>query len=77
MPGIEWKFWPGPASCTGSFSAPADIQDFFNQLQTATAVRCDAAALRILGLSLAGWDCLVCVVLTSFGILGAVRSAPR
>jgi disulfide bond formation protein DsbB len=73
--GIEWKFWPGPASCTGSFAPPSDVQDFFNQLKTATAVRCDAAALRILGLSLAGWDCLVCLVLTTFAVVGATRAS--
>lgn len=69
--GVEWKFWPGPATCTGSVAAPANVQDFFNQLKTANVVRCDAAALRILGLSLAGWDCLVCLVLAGLAAAGS------
>lgn len=68
--GVEWQFWPGPASCTGNFSAPPDIQDFLNQLKTATVVRCDAAALRILGVSLAGWDALICLILAGLAARG-------
>ena len=69
--GVEWKFWPGPAACTGSFAAPPDVADFLNQLKTVSVVRCDAAALRILGLSLAGWDCLVSLVLAGLATAGA------
>lgn len=71
--GVEWGFWPGPASCTGNLSAPPDIQDFLNQLKTATVVRCDAAALRVLGVSLAGWDALICLFLAGLAALGLRR----
>lgn len=74
--GVEWRFWPGPASCTGSYTAPAKIEDFLRQLQTTNVVRCDAAALRVFGLSLAGWDALVCLALTLLA-LGGVRQLNR
>ena len=32
--GVEWHLWAGPASCTGSFVAPAKVEDFLHQLQT-------------------------------------------
>ena len=69
--GVEWGFWPGPASCSGSFTAPAQVGDFLHQLQTTSVVRCDAAALRILGLSLAGWDAVVSAVLALAAAWGA------
>lgn len=72
--GVEWHFWPGPASCTGSVSAPAKVEDFLHQLQTTTVVRCDAAALRIAGLSLAGWDAAVSALLVLLACVGFVRS---
>lgn len=72
--GVEWHFWPGPASCTGTVNAPAKVEDFLHQLQTASVVRCDAAALRIAGLSLAGWDAAVSTLLAGLAGLGFVRS---
>jgi disulfide bond formation protein DsbB len=52
--GVEWHWWPGPTSCTGSafrFQGTLDL--------TAPMVRCDAAAWRLFGLSLAGYNALI------------------
>lgn len=73
--GVEWRFWPGPADCTGDFVKPATMEAFRKQLQQARVVRCDEASLRILGLSLAGWNVLVSAGLSLMAGLGA--SAPR
>ena len=75
--GVEWQFWPGPASCTGTVNAPAKVEDFLHQLQTASVVRCDAAALRIAGLSLAGWDAAVSALLAGLSVLALVRIRRR
>lgn len=72
--GVEWQFWPGPASCTGGFAAPAKVDDFLHQLQTASVVRCDAAAVHIIGLSLAAWDAVVCLLLAVVAVWGAERA---
>jgi disulfide bond formation protein DsbB len=60
--GIEWHWWPGPQSCTGSAfrftGAPLDLN--------APVVMCDRAAWRLFGLSLAGYNALI-----SFGLAGA------
>jgi disulfide bond formation protein DsbB len=70
--GVEWGFWPGPAACTGDLARAGSATDFLAQLDDVRVVRCDAPALRILGLSLAGWNALI-----SAGIAGlALRSAP-
>jgi disulfide bond formation protein DsbB len=49
--GVEWQFWLGPAACTGNaFAGPLDLN--------APVVRCDVAAWRLFGLSLAGYNAL-------------------
>ena len=68
--GVEWKFWPGPTSCTGSLDHPAAVSDFLHQLQTTQVVRCDAPALHVAGLSLAAWNVLVCTGLFAAAALG-------
>lgn len=60
--GIEWHWWPGPHSCTGSaFHYSGGALDL-----TAPVVQCDVAAWRLLGLSLAGYNALI-----SFAVSGA------
>jgi disulfide bond formation protein DsbB len=73
--GVEWHFWEGPTACTGSTMTKASsMQDFMNQLRTVKVVRCDAVAIRILGLSLAGWNALISAVLSVIAIWGARKA---
>jgi disulfide bond formation protein DsbB len=66
--GVEWGFWPGPKDCTGPLDHTRSVNDFLIQLQTVKIVRCDAAALRIFSLSLAGWNAVISAAL---GLLAA------
>jgi disulfide bond formation protein DsbB len=68
--GVEWGFWPGPTDCTGPLEKAGSVNDFFQQLQTVQVVRCDAVAIRILGLSLAGWNAVISAALCVVAILG-------
>jgi len=71
--GAEWKFWPGPSGCGGRLDvAPQSLDAFRQSLSTARVVLCDEAALRILGLSFAGWN-----VLASLGIAGLLGLAAK
>lgn len=72
--GVEWGFWPGPSECTGSMARAHSTADFLQQLQSVKVVRCDAVAIRILGLSLAGWNAVISLALTATAALG-VRAA--
>jgi disulfide bond formation protein DsbB len=69
--GIEWGFWPGPAECTGALDRAASVSDFLKQLQSVKVARCDAPALRILGLSLAAWNALISAGLAALAVAGA------
>jgi disulfide bond formation protein DsbB len=72
--GVEWGFWPGPSSCTGSIGKAASMQEFLHQLNTVKVVRCDAVAIRILGLSLAGWNAVISAVLAGVAVFGLSRA---
>jgi disulfide bond formation protein DsbB len=69
--GVEWGFWAGPGACTGHYVAPASTDDFLKSLEGGPSVRCDQAAIRILGLSLAGWNALASLAIAAFAALGA------
>lgn len=69
--GVEWGFWPGPSECTGSLARARSSADFLHQLQTVKVVRCDAVAIRILGLSLAGWNALISLALFVLAVRGS------
>jgi disulfide bond formation protein DsbB len=75
--GVEWGFWPGPADCTGTLEKAGSVNDFMKQLQTTKVVRCDAVAIRILGLSLAGWNAVISTLMAIVAALGAAAGAAR
>ena len=72
--GVEWGFWPGPTGCTGALARADSMADFLKQLETTKVVRCDAVAIRILGLSLAGWNAVISAALAMLAFTGARRA---
>jgi disulfide bond formation protein DsbB len=71
--GAEWHFWPGPDTCTGD--AVKATSSLARRLQQNTdTVRCDEAALRILGLSLAGYSVLISAGLAALGGAALLRA---
>ncbi|MGD0864381.1 MAG: disulfide bond formation protein B [Rhizomicrobium sp.] len=70
--GVEWHWWQGPTSCTGpafQFQGTLDLN--------APMVRCDAAAWRLFGLSLAGYNALISlgVAVGAFFLLAGSKKA--
>jgi disulfide bond formation protein DsbB len=73
--GIEWGWWTGPQDCSGAVEfGPAS--DFMKRLDSINIVRCDEAAWRFLGLSLAGWNALISVVLAAVALAGIAAGRP-
>ncbi len=72
--GVEWGFWQGPTDCTGNLQKAPSMDDFMRQLNSVKVVRCDAVAIRILGLSLAGWNAVISLGLSGLGVIGARRT---
>jgi disulfide bond formation protein DsbB len=72
--GVEWKFWPGPADCSGPINSLGSANDMLKRLQNIRIVRCDEAAWRFLGISLAGYDVLVSLFLAAVAAWGFKES---
>ncbi len=76
--GVEWKWWAGPTDCSGPINNFGAARDILNQLnQRISLVRCDEAAWRFLGISLAGYDVPVSLGLASLAAWGALSSRAR
>jgi disulfide bond formation protein DsbB len=72
--GVEWKWWEGPADCGVGGAAPVtSTADLLNQLKGIRIVSCTEAAWRFLGLSFAGWNMVISLVLTAAAAFGAGR----
>lgn len=62
--GVEWKFWPGPTDCTAvSMSITTNAGNLLNDMNAIHPPACDTAALRVLGLSFAGWNAIASLIL--------------
>ena len=67
--GVEWKWWPGPTTCTAQAGFSGGLPDL-----SKPAVMCDTPAIRILGLSLAGWNAVVSLGLALVAMAGLRRA---
>jgi disulfide bond formation protein DsbB len=65
--GIEWKWWEGPAACSGAF----ELQWGEGGVVDTPIIRCDEASWRFLGLSFAGWNAVVSAFLATVAAYGA------
>jgi disulfide bond formation protein DsbB len=75
--GAEWKFWPGPDTCAVAGEALGTAGGgLLKELESTHVVRCDEPALRIFGVSLAGWNVLVSLTLAA-GAAAAANAARR
>jgi len=74
--GVEWKWWPGPQSCSGlSKAKAADLEALLNGARI-TGPSCDVAAWRMLGLSMAGWNAIAALVLAGLSAFAIVAKEP-
>ena len=75
--GIEWGFWPGPTECTGPVLDLGKAGSLFDNLDKVKVIRCDEVQWRFLGVSLAGYNVLISLVmaaLAAWGIAGPKRA---
>jgi disulfide bond formation protein DsbB len=70
--GAEWKFWPGPDTCAAaSQTLGGGTGGLLQQLETTRVIRCDEAPWTFLGLSFAGWNVVISVLIA----LAALQAA--
>lgn len=74
--GVEWHFWAGPTTCsTTASSMTQNAGDLLNELSTIKGPSCTEAALRVLGLSMAGWNVIASVILAAIAFVGVKKAA--
>jgi disulfide bond formation protein DsbB len=71
--GVEWKWWPGPTTCSGGGAVSAAGLNALLAGARFAPPRCDEAAWRMLGLSMAGWNALVSLGLAGLSLAAAAR----
>lgn len=69
--GVEWMLWEGPTACTGLGFNPAAL----NSPDAFRVVRCDVAAWRLFGISLAGYNAVFSLGVAALCVL--LRRAKR
>jgi disulfide bond formation protein DsbB len=74
--GVEWRWWPGPTDCSGPVTDFTAKGPLLNQLQSIRVVRCDEAAWRFIGISLAGYNVLVSLLLAAIAAFGLLARRP-
>ena len=74
--GVEWHWWPGPSDCSGPLTNLNTGGSLLDQLHSVHVVRCDEAAWRFLGISLAGYNVLISLVLAAIAACGLFARRP-
>lgn len=75
--GVEWKFWPGPETCAASGDLGFGGPGFAKKLAEVRIIRCDEAPWRLAGLSFAGWNVLVSVLLSVTALKAAFAASEQ
>ncbi|MEE9375013.1 MAG: disulfide bond formation protein B [Rhizobiaceae bacterium] len=69
--GVEWGWWQGPTECSAAVGGASNVTDLLAELATAKAPSCNDAAGRFLGLSFAGWNVVVALIVATIAFKGA------
>jgi disulfide bond formation protein DsbB len=72
--GVEWGWWKGPTACTGPMVDFGKAGNLLEQLNKVKVVRCDEVQWRFLGLSLAGYNVLISLLMTALALWGAAKA---
>lgn len=75
--GVEWGFWKGPTDCSGPVVNLGSAADLLSRLDTVKVVRCDEVQWHFLGLSLAGYNVLISLLMAAIAAWGFAATAKR
>lgn len=70
--GVEWKFWAGPAGCSGGAATGIEEIDLLKSLdQKIATVSCTEAPWRMFGMSMAGYNAAASAVFAVLSFIAA------
>jgi disulfide bond formation protein DsbB len=70
--GVEWKWWAGPTSCSGGTAVEWGQGGVAGAIEHPQVVSCSEAHWRMLGLSFAGWNAVISVLIAGIAAYGAM-----
>ena len=68
--GVEWGWWEGPSACSTGAGLSGGLPD----LSKPKVINCSDAQWRLLGLSFAGWNVVISLLLAGMAFRGARRT---
>jgi disulfide bond formation protein DsbB len=71
--GVEQHWIAGPTACTGGASGAKSAEELMKFLSEQQPTRCDEVQWSLAGLSLAGWNLVISLVLLAVTAVGVVR----
>ena len=75
--GAEWKFWPGPQSCGTIQEIGGASGGLLDKLDATKVIKCDEAQWRMAGLSFAGWNAVISLLLAITSLKAAAAAFRR
>ena len=75
--GVEWHFFRGPTDCTGPVGNLGSAGNLLERLDTVKVIRCDEVQWHFLGLSLAGYNVLISLLMAAIALWGIGRLARK
>lgn len=68
--GVEYRWFPGPDTCTGGAGKAMTIEALRAQILAARPIRCDEPQWSLFGVTLAGWNLVAALFLTGLSLRG-------
>ena len=70
--GVELTWWSGTAQCAGTATGTAQsVEELRSQIMSAPTARCDKVTWSLFGISMAGYNLLVSLVLTGYAAMAS------
>lgn len=71
--GVEQKWWPGPAACSGVAELPETLSELHSSLQRRAPIRCDEIPWSFMGISMAGYNAIASGTASLFAFSTVLR----
>jgi disulfide bond formation protein DsbB len=72
--GVEQGIFEGPTTCTSGSIDRLSADDLLNQIMAAPLIRCDDIPWQLAGISMAGWNAIISIVLCGLWVKALKRS---
>jgi disulfide bond formation protein DsbB len=73
--GIEQKWWAGPATCTAPTPGAMEAGELLDRILATPVVLCDEVVWSFLGISMAGWNAVLSLVLAALWLRAYASSS--